>query len=236
MKNKMNKMNENEMTMSVIIMSVITGLILSFWIICVSAIMIPVLIDEAKISSESMKNESVSVNEAESMSVENISADDIESITADNDSITADNDGPRVFRYVGDWNSSGNGNVNENVNKINYNNVIKPTTTQWLNTTAGDMIAELRENALRAESKYQDANIIVTGRICNIDSDGKYIGIGDTFGHYMFDSIMCYITNEQQRNIVENLNVGDSVTVCGQITDIGEILGYVIDMSVIRVN
>lgn len=229
MKNKMNKMNENEMTMSVIIMSVITGLILSFWIICVSAIMIPVLLDEAKISSESMQNESVSSENVKSMSVENISADD--------DSITADNDGPRVFRYVGDWNSSGNGN------EINYNNVselttaqTELTTTQWLNTTAGGLITELKENAFRAENKYQDAHVIVTGRICNIDSDGKYIGIGDTFGHYMFDSIMCYITNEQQRNVVENLNVGDSVTVCGQITDIVEILGYVIDMSVIRVN
>ena len=59
MKNKMNKMNENEMTMSVIIMSAITGLILSFWIICVSAIMIPVLLDEAKISSESVISSSV---------------------------------------------------------------------------------------------------------------------------------------------------------------------------------
>lgn len=220
--------------------------------------MIPVLLDEAKISSES-----VSINEAESMSVESISADDNDSITADIESITADNDGPRVFRYVGDWNSSGNGsnaplmlgsydnsydsNYNNSYNNYgygynysnnnnNYNNNGTTTTTQWLNTTAGDMIAELRENALRAESKYQDANIIVTGRVCNIDSDGKYIGIGDTFGHYMFDSIMCYITNEQQKNVVENLNVGDSVTVCGQITDIGEILGYVIDMSVIRVN
>ena len=133
-------------------------------------------------------------------------------------------------------NSYNNYGYNYSNNSNNYNNNGTTTTTQWLNTTAGGLITELKENALRAESKYQDANIIITGRICNIDSDGKYIGIGDTFGHYMFDSIMCYITNEQQRNIVENLNVGDSVTVCGQITDIGEILGYVIDMSVIRVN
>ena len=51
MKNKMNKNN--------MIMYVITGLILSFWIICVSAIMIPVLIDEAKISSEMISSSSV---------------------------------------------------------------------------------------------------------------------------------------------------------------------------------
>lgn len=49
-----NKMNKNKMAMSVI-----TGLILSFWIIGVSAIMIPVLIDEAKISSESVISSSV---------------------------------------------------------------------------------------------------------------------------------------------------------------------------------
>ena len=51
MKNKMNKNN--------MIMYVITGLILSFWIICVSAIMIPVLFDEAKISSEMVISSSV---------------------------------------------------------------------------------------------------------------------------------------------------------------------------------
>lgn len=51
MKNKMNKNN--------MIMYVITGLILSFWIICVSAIMIPVLIDEAKICSEMVISNSV---------------------------------------------------------------------------------------------------------------------------------------------------------------------------------
>ena len=51
MKNKMNKNN--------MLMSVITGLILSFWIICVSAIMIPVLFDEAKISSEMVISSSV---------------------------------------------------------------------------------------------------------------------------------------------------------------------------------
>lgn len=51
MKNKMNKNN--------MLMSVITGLILSFWIICVSAIMIPVLLDEAKISSEMVISSSV---------------------------------------------------------------------------------------------------------------------------------------------------------------------------------
>lgn len=49
-----NKMNKNKMAMSVI-----TSLILLFWIICVSAIMIPVLIDEAKISSESVISSSV---------------------------------------------------------------------------------------------------------------------------------------------------------------------------------
>lgn len=51
MKNKMNKNN--------MLMSAITSLILLFWIICVSAIMIPVLIDEAKISSEMVISSSV---------------------------------------------------------------------------------------------------------------------------------------------------------------------------------
>ena len=61
--NKTNKRGEfimkNKMKEDNMIMYVITGLILSFWIICVSAIMIPVLIDEAKISSERVISSSV---------------------------------------------------------------------------------------------------------------------------------------------------------------------------------
>lgn len=96
------------------------------------------------------------------------------------------------------------------------------------------LLDELDENALRAESKYQDARVEVTGRISTIDSDGSYISIKpvdtDSF-EYLFVSVTCRLRNNSQRDFVITKNVGDTVTVKGTITSIGEILGYTIKID-----
>ena len=96
------------------------------------------------------------------------------------------------------------------------------------------LLDELDENALRAESKYQDARVEVTGRISTIDSDGSYISIkpvdADSF-EYLLVSVTCRLRNNAQRDFVITKNVGDTVTVKGTITSIGEILGYTIKID-----
>lgn len=89
-----------------------------------------------------------------------------------------------------------------------------------------DMFTTLDENALRAENTYQDKHVEFTGILANVDSDGNYITLSDPDDEWGWETIQCFVGNDDQLNIVLEKNTGDSVTVKGQISDVGEILGY----------
>lgn len=97
-----------------------------------------------------------------------------------------------------------------------------------------DLTETLKANALKAEKTYQDMYVEITGYLSNIDSDGDYISITATNDEWDFDTIQCYITDDKQIDFVLEKSVGDKVTIKGQITSIGEILGYSIDISEIQ--
>lgn len=93
------------------------------------------------------------------------------------------------------------------------------------------MISDLEENALRAEKTYQNKNIEVTGVISNFDSDGSYISIKPSGDMFTLTSVMCYIKNDDQLNFLLEKSEGDTVTIKGKVTSVGEILGYSIKIS-----
>lgn len=99
---------------------------------------------------------------------------------------------------------------------------------EYQKVDASLLLTTLEENALRAESMYQDSYVEITGELSVIDSDGKYIGIDD--GSFTMTSISCYVTNESQLSTILEMNIGDTVIVRGKVTDIGEILGYMVDI------
>ncbi len=89
------------------------------------------------------------------------------------------------------------------------------------------MMDELDENAMKAESKYQNAYIEITGTIASFDSDGSYITI-EPIGasEWNFKTIMCYIKKSEQKDFLLEKAVGDTVTIKGKIFSIGEVIGY----------
>ena len=94
------------------------------------------------------------------------------------------------------------------------------------------MIDDLEQNAMRAEAQYQNKYIEVTGKISNFDSDGKYISIEPvTADMWNFTTVMCYIKNDAQRDVLFEKSEGDMVTIKGKIKSIGEVLGYQIDIA-----
>lgn len=99
--------------------------------------------------------------------------------------------------------------------------------------TVKQLMDVLSENALKAEQTYDGQYVELTGVLSVIDSDGKYIGIAppDSFG---LENVLCYIQSEDQLNAVLEMKTGDFVTVCGKITDVGEVLGYVMDIAEIK--
>jgi hypothetical protein len=97
-----------------------------------------------------------------------------------------------------------------------------------------EMMDELSSNALKAEKKYQDQYVEITGILSNIDSDGKYIGLVPSDDEYAFIGVQCYIKSDEQTDRVMEMTIGDTVTIKGQITIIGEVLGYSLDIDEIK--
>lgn len=96
------------------------------------------------------------------------------------------------------------------------------------------LFKDLHNNALKAEKTYQDNYIEITGYVTNIDSDGSYISIGSKTDEYWLDSIMCYIKNNDQLNVIMEKTENDKVIIKGQISDIGEVMGYSLDIHEIQ--
>lgn len=90
---------------------------------------------------------------------------------------------------------------------------------------------ELDENAINAE-EHTDEYIEVVGFIDSMDSDGSYIGIGadpDNY-EYLFEHITCDITDDEQLEAIKGMKVGQKVRVKGKVSEVGELMGYTIDM------
>lgn len=112
----------------------------------------------------------------------------------------------------------------------------EPEPISYAQHDVTELFAALKDNALKAERTYQDQYVELYGFLANIDSDGKYISVGaaEDNWEYMFDTVHCTIKSEAQLDQVIELSTGDSITVRGKITDIGELLGYMLDIDSIN--
>ena len=112
--------------------------------------------------------------------------------------------------------------------------IVEKPTIHYQSVTVKQLFDELEANALRAEKTYQDAYGAVTGKLSTIDSDGSYITIIASNDEWGLEWVQCYITDDSKMDKIINFNKGDKITVYGQITSIGEILGYSLDITDIQ--
>ena len=126
----------------------------------------------------------------------------------------------------------------ENTGNVEYSGVTENSQAnneivKYEKTEIQTMIDDLNDNALKAEKTYNNKYIEITGKISNFDSSGNYINVKSvSAGKFdIFDDIQCYINNEEQLNYLLNKSVGDTVTVKGKVTSVGEVLGYSISIS-----
>lgn len=108
----------------------------------------------------------------------------------------------------------------------------QPTASdkQYISVSADEMFNTLKTNALKASNTYKGKYVQVSGFLSNVDSSGSYISLGNG-NSWSFDSILCSIKNDSQLKIVENLSVGQAITVKGLVKDVGEVLGYSMDIE-----
>lgn len=138
---------------------------------------------------------------------------------------------------VGNSDTSGTENAESNIEitgsvQQTESAVAPETETEiitYIPVTADELASALNSNAMKAEEDYDGKYLEISGKIGIIDSDGKYISInGDEFS---LVTIQCYIKSSEQKDVIMNKSVGDSVIVRGKCKDIGEILGYQIDID-----
>lgn len=112
-----------------------------------------------------------------------------------------------------------------------------PTPAPVIEYTSVDlqtMLDELDSNALRAEQTYNKAYVELVGKISVIDSDGKYISIEPVDADsWNLDSVHCSLKTDEHRAVIMNKGRGETVTVRGQITEVGEIMGYTLKVDTI---
>lgn len=111
------------------------------------------------------------------------------------------------------------------------------TSTKEITYTAADagqMLSDLENNALNAEKTYKDKDLEITGKVFNIDSSGKYINIDGLNSEFTITGITCNLQNDEQRDVVASISKGATVVVRGHVTDVGEVLGYTINVDQIE--
>ena len=143
----------------------------------------------------------------------------------------SDND---TDKNTGGNQSTVNSNNSENQTTGNENNSETENEITYTAYTVDEMVSMLEENALKAEKTYQDQYIELTGKLSTIDSDGSYIALSCIDNEWSFTTVQCKIQNDTQLDQVLEMKTGDTVTVRGKITAVGELLGYSLDMDSIN--
>ena len=116
-------------------------------------------------------------------------------------------------------------------NNMDYSNSSIKTEIEYTVCDISEMLDELDTNALRAETKYTDMYIQISGTLGTIDSDGKYICLEPINDDWLsWDNIQCDIISKEQIDQVLKVDQGDTLTIKGQITSIGEVLGYTMEI------
>lgn len=100
---------------------------------------------------------------------------------------------------------------------------------EYIAVTADELSEALSGNAMKAQNDYKGQYLEISGKLGTIDSNGKYIGI-DTEG-FSLTNIQCYIKTDEQKQVIMEMSRGDEIVVKGYCKDIGEILGYQVDID-----
>ena len=115
--------------------------------------------------------------------------------------------------------SSLENNSNQQQEKIEY----KKLDVDTLNTA-------LENNAAAAKETYNGQYVEVTGKLTTIDSDLAYISLHSTTDEWDLIGIHCEIKDSETRDIVKTLSKDQTIVIRGKITDVGEVLGYYLDI------
>lgn len=131
----------------------------------------------------------------------------------------------------GDVSGKDSSDTTKTTEKVEKEEVEKEEVKMPIEVSVANLEKELDNNAMKAEKKYQDKYVKISGELSSIDSDGAYINLTDPNNEFDFVGVQCFLENDEQKDAVMEMTTGDIVTLYGTITDIGEVMGYSIDIE-----
>ena len=142
-----------------------------------------------------------------------------------------------IIGAIASGGKSKSGNTTTVADKTNSDNSeVKDTTAEsttaieYTDYTVDDLMAQLEDNALKASNDHKGENVRITGKLNNIDSSGKYISLVPNTD-FAIIGVQCYIKNDETKSKVAELSKDSLVTLTGKITDVGEVLGYSLNID-----
>lgn len=127
--------------------------------------------------------------------------------------------------------------ISSSSNDTNTTNPTSSSTSTESNETIEYTVVDIDEledaltnNAAAAKDKYKGKYLEIKGRLGTIDSDLKYISLLSITDEWDISGIHCSIKNNEQKEVVKTLSKDQTITIKGKITDVGEVLGYYLDI------
>lgn len=108
----------------------------------------------------------------------------------------------------------------------------EPSAEPAIVVSAQDMIDTLEGNALAAKNTYNGKLVTVSGVVGSIDASGAYFALDPAPDSFIITGIQVQ-TSEEFLDQVAGFTAGQPVTVTGTISDVGELLGYVLEAETI---
>lgn len=121
--------------------------------------------------------------------------------------------------------------ITSNESNENTNNSTVESSTEYIKVTVDELENKLDENAALAKETYNGKLLEITGKLKVIDSDLKYIGIYAMEDDWDFIGIHCKLKDSANKEKVKTLTTGQTITVRGKVTSVGEVLGYYVDVK-----
>lgn len=141
--------------------------------------------------------------------------------------------GAIIGAVAGESNSESGGSTTTTATTSTSNQKKEATPIEYTTVSVNDMMSDLDSNAMGASDKYKGQYLEITGKLSNIDASGKYIDL-TADGDFEIIGVQCYIKNDDQKAKVSSLTKGDTVTLKGKCTDVGEVMGYSLDIDEIE--
>lgn len=110
----------------------------------------------------------------------------------------------------------------------------KDVKVEYTAYSVDEMMDDLDDNPLNASEKYLKKDVEITGKLSTIDSSGNYISVLPEHDEWAVIGVHCSIKTDEQLDKLKKMSIGDKITVNGKITDVGEVLGYYLDIDSIK--